>query len=218
MRKFLQRHCASAYTFHRRRRAKDSCGNVPLGRPGYSFGNECYNSLVNSGQQLVRPEQAPERNWLPMAVACAIVLAVLGGLLLIFGHGSNQPAVTPTSASADPYAANLQIGKLEMSESSTMSGGKITYLDGHIVNQGKRVVNGITVQVLFRNVAHEVVQNETQPLTFIRTRDPYIDIEPVSAAPLKSGDAHDFRLIFDTVSNDWDGSYTEIRILHVAYQ
>ena len=87
----------------------------------------------------------------------------------------------------------LQIGKLEMSESSTMSGGKITYLDGRIVNQGNRVVNGITVQVLFRNVAKEVVQNETQPLTFIRTRDPYIDVEPVSAAPLKPGDAQDFR-------------------------
>lgn len=153
-----------------------------------------------------------------MAVACAIVLAALGGLFLIFGHGSNQPTVTPVSAPADPYAANLQIGKLEMSESSTMSGGKITYLDGHIANQGNRVVNGITVQVLFRNVAKEVVQNETQPLTFIRTRDPYIDVEPVSAAPLKPGDAQDFRLIFDTVANDWDGSYPEIRILHVTFK
>ena len=55
-----------------------------------------------------------------MAIACAIVLAVAGGLLLIFGHGSNRPTVTPVSSQADPYAANLQIGKLEMSESSTM--------------------------------------------------------------------------------------------------
>jgi hypothetical protein len=173
---------------------------------------------VNTGPQLVQPAGPPERNWLPMAVACAIVLAVVGGLVLIFGHGSNLPTVTPISAPADPYAANLQIGKLEMSESSTMAGGKMTYLDGHIVNQGNRVVNGITVQVLFRNVAHEVVQNETQPLKLIRTRDPYIDVEPVSAAPLKPGDAQDFRIIFDTVANDWDGAYPEIRILHVTYQ
>jgi hypothetical protein len=153
-----------------------------------------------------------------MAIACAIVLAVGGGLLLIFGHGSNRPTVTPVSAPADSYAANLQIGKLEMSESSTMAGGKMTYLDGHILNQGNRVVNGVTVQILFRNVAHEVVQNETLPLTFIRTRDPYIDVEPVSAAPLKQGDAEDFRLIFDTVSNDWDGAYPEVRIIRVTFQ
>jgi hypothetical protein len=46
-------------------------------------------------------------------------------------------------------------------------------------------------------------------------RDPYIDVEPLSAAPLKPGDQHDFRLIFDAVSPDWDGAYPEIRILHV---
>ena len=133
-------------------------------------------SLVNTGPQLVSPADPQERNWLPMAVACAIVLAVVGGLVLIFGHGSNLPTVTPVSAPADPYAANLAISKVEMSQSSTMSGGNLTYLDGHIANQGNRVVNGITVQVLFRNVAHEVVQNETHPLTFIRTRDPYVDV------------------------------------------
>ena len=189
-----------------------------IGKSGYSFGNRCYNSLVNVGPQLVRPAEPPERNWLPMAVACAIVLAVVGGLLLLFGHGSKGPTVTPVSAPSDPYAASLAIGKLEMSESSTMAGGKMTYLDGHIVNQGSRVVNGITVQVLFRNVAHEVADNETEPLTFIRTRDPYIDVEPVSAAPLKPGGAQDFRLIFDSDLKDWDGAYPEIRILHVSFQ
>ena len=46
-------------------------------------------------------------------------------------------------------------------------------------------------------MAREVAQNETQQLMLIRTRDPYIDVEPVSAAPLKPGDGQDFRLIFD---------------------
>ncbi|HSZ16799.1 MAG TPA: hypothetical protein VK764_06835, partial [Terracidiphilus sp.] len=58
-------------------------------------------------------------------------------------------------------------------------------------------------------------QNETQALKLIRTRDPYVDVEPVSAAPLHPGDGRDFRLIFDAVSPDWDGAYPEIRILHV---
>ena len=31
----------------------------------------------------------------------------------------------------------------------------------------------------------------------------------------KPGDAEDFRLIFDTIAQDWDGVYPEIRIIHV---
>ncbi len=61
----------------------------------------------------------------------------------------------------------------------------------------------------------EVAQNETQPLNIIRTRQPYVDVEPVSASPLKPGDSADFRLVFDTVAQDWDGAFPEIRVVHV---
>ncbi len=170
---------------------------------------------MGTGPQLVRPSPPTERNWLPVAVAVAIVLAVAGGLVLIFEHGKSEPKATPISAALDPYAGNLTISNLAMSESSTLSGGKVTYLDGRIANQGNRTATGITVQVLFRDPAHEVAQNETQPLEIIRTRDPYVDVEPLSAAPLKPGEAKDFRLIFDTVAQDWDGAFPEIRVIHV---
>jgi len=71
---------------------------------------------------------------------------------------------------------------------------------------------------LFRNAAQEVAQNETQPLKLIRMRDPYIDVAPLSAAPLKPGDEKDFRLIFDRVTPDWDGAYPQLRILRVQTQ
>jgi hypothetical protein len=170
---------------------------------------------VSSGPQLIRPPAAAERNWLPIAVAAAIVIAVVGGLLLFYEHGKGGPAVTPISAAVDPYAANLTIGQLALSESSNLSGGKVTYLDGHVTNAGNRTVTGITVQVLFRDAAHEVAQNETQALRIIRTRDPYVDVEPLSAAPLKPGDAADFRLVFDTVADQWDGAFPDIRVIHV---
>ena len=170
---------------------------------------------MSNGPQLVRPPAAQERNWLPMAVAVAIVLAIAGGLVLIFEHGRTVPTVTPISAPADPYAANLSVSHLAMSESSNLAGEKDTYLDGQIANNGNRTVTGITVQVLFRDPAREVAQNETLPLKIIRTRVPYIDVQPVSAAPLKPGDQADFRLIFDTVAQDWDGAFPEIRIVHV---
>ena len=165
---------------------------------GYLFSNGCTISLVSTGPQLVRPAAPAERNWIPLAIAAAVVVAV-----------------TPISAQLDAYAPSLSITHLAMSESANLAGGKVTYLDGHIANTGSRTVAGITVQVLFRNYVHEVAWNETQPLNLIRTRDPYVDIEPLSAAPLKPGEGQDFRLIFDTVPHSWDGAFPEIRIIHV---
>jgi hypothetical protein len=150
-----------------------------------------------------------------MAVAAVIAIAAVSGIVFFYEHGKSARTVTPASAAADPYAASLTISKLAMSESANLSGGKVTYLDGQIANQGNRTVTGITVQVLFRDAANEIAWNETEPLRLIRTRDPEVDIEPVSAAPLKPGDAKDFRLVFDTVPDQWNGAYPEVRIIHV---
>jgi hypothetical protein len=174
---------------------------------------------VSTGPQLVpsaaRPTDPPERNWLPVAIAAAVVVVVAAVVFLALGRGKPATTVTPISAAPDTYAASLPITGLAMSESSNLAGGKVTYLDGHIANTGTRTVTGITAQVLFRTFAHEVAQNETQPMKLIRTREPYVDLEPVSAAPLTPGASADFRLIFDAVNPDWDGAYPEIRIVHV---
>lgn len=193
-------------------------GVAPIERMDGREANQigCTIALVSTGPQLIRPAAGQERNWLPVAIAVAIVLAVAVGLVLIFGHGKSAPAATPISAALDPYAANLPVGNLQMSESANLAGGKVTYVDGSISNTGSRTVTAITVQVLFRDPAHEVAQNETEPLKIIRTRQPYVDVEPVSASPLKPGDSADFRLVFDTVAQDWDGAFPEIRVIHVG--
>jgi hypothetical protein len=187
--------------------------------PANSFANRCKISLVSHGTDLLSSSDARERNWLPLAVSTAIVLAVVVAAVLLLehgkGHGKGAAAVTPISTPLDAYAPSLPFTGLSMSESSNLAGGKVTYLDGHVANQGGRIVTGVTVQVLFRDFAREVTQNETQSLKLIRMRKPYIDVEPVSAAPLKPGGERDFRLIFDTVSPDWDGAYPEVRVIHV---
>lgn len=144
-----------------------------------------------------------------------VVVAITAAVVVVLERGRGGVTVTPISAPLDPYAANLPLSNLQMSESTSLSGGKVTYLDGRIQNKGLSTVTGVTVQVLFRDYAHEVTQNETQSLKLIRTREPYIDVEPVSAAPLKPGDGADFRLIFDSVSPNWDGAFPQIRILRV---
>jgi hypothetical protein len=152
---------------------------------------------------------------MPLVIAAAAVLIVAAIVVFMMERGKGAVTVTPISAAPDPYAASLPITNVVMSESSNLAGGKVTYIDGHITNTGNKTVSGVSAQVLFRNVANEVAQNETQPLKWIRTRDPYVDLEPVSAAPLKPGDGQDFRMIFDAVTRDWNGVYPEIRIVRI---
>lgn len=173
---------------------------------------------MSTGPELIRPSDKSERNWLPLVIAAGAVIVVLAVGVYVLERHKSTAHVAPVSAVADPYSDSLPVTGVAMSESGNLAGGKVTYLDGHIANKGNRVVTGITVQVLFRNAAQEVAQNETHQMQFIRTRDPYIDVEPVSAAPLKPGQERDFRLIFDAVTQDWDGAYPQVRILHVQAQ
>ena len=170
---------------------------------------------MSTGPQLVPPTEPRERNWIALAIAAGVIVVIAVVVVLMMERGKGATSVTPISAQPDPYSSSLPISEVKMSESSNLAGGKVTYIDGHIANNGTKMVTGILMQVLFRNVANEVAQNETQPLKWIRTRDPYVDLEPVSAAPLKPGEGRDFRLIFDAVTEGWNGVYPEMRIVHV---
>lgn len=171
---------------------------------------------MSSGPELIRPAEKHERNWLPLAIAATVVILI--AVVLVLSRRQTATTVIPVSAAPDPYAANLAVTNVAMSESSNLAGGKVTYLDGHIANKGSKTVTAISVQTLFRNVANEVAQNTTQPMQLIRTRQPYVDVEPVSSAPLKPGDERDFRLAFDAVSQDWNGEYPQLRIVQVQTQ
>jgi hypothetical protein len=157
-----------------------------------------------------------KRSWLPWIVAGAIILVAVALLVALGGHPSAPVAAGPGLAPLDPYAANLAIGDVHMSEASNFAGGKMTYIDGKIANHGAGTLNSITVQVAFRNDLKEIAQKETMPLSLIRTHEPYVDTEPVSAAPLKPGDEREFRLIFDSVAADWNQQYPEIRVVQTA--
>ena len=153
----------------------------------------------------------PVNTW---AIAGVIVLAIVA-VLLVVGH--HKPAATPNSIlPSDPYAANLPLSQLAMSESTSLSGGKSTFIDGHIQNTGASTVTGITVQAIFRNEGAMPPQVETLPLTLIRTHQPYVDTEPISAAPLQPGADQEFRLIFETIPGNWNAQVPEIRIVHVT--
>lgn len=143
--------------------------------------------------------------------SAAVVILVVVLVLLGRRHGSEPNAVLPVAA----YASNLAMSGVEMSESTSLSGGKSTYVDGKIANHGTATVTGITVQVVFKNEQAMPPQLMTEPLTLIRTREPYVDTEPVSAEPLAPGAEKEFRLIFEGVNDNWNQQAPEIRIVGV---
>jgi hypothetical protein len=146
-------------------------------------------------------------------VAGLAVLAVIIGLVFATRHKSqiSPNTIQPLAA----YAAELPLSQLAMSESTSLSGGKSTFIDGHIQNAGPQTVSAVTVQVIFRNDEAMPPQVETLPLSVIRTREPYVDIQPISAAPLKPGDERDFRLIFESIPGNWNTQMPEIHIISV---
>lgn len=157
----------------------------------------------------------PEGGGIPVMAWGIAGLAVLVVIVFLVLAGRHK-AVTPTTIQPPaPYAANLPISQLAMSESTSLSGGKSTFIDGHIKNTGSQTVTGITAQVIFRNNEAMPPQIETLPLSLIRAREPYIDTQPVSAAPLKPGDERDFRLIFESLPSNWNMQMPEIRLIQV---
>jgi len=159
----------------------------------------------------------PERAPIPVAAWAIAGLAVLAVVVALLFIGHRKPSATLNSIQPlASYAPNLPLSQLAMSESTSLSGGKSTFVDGHVQNAGDQTVTGITVQVLFRNDEGMPPQVETLPLSLVRMREPYIDTEPVSAAPLKPGDGQDFRLIFENIPANWNMQMPEIHVIQVT--
>jgi hypothetical protein len=154
----------------------------------------------------------PLSAWL---IAGAVILAIAAALLLVGHRGT--PAITGIQP-PDAYASSLPLSQLQMSESTSLSGGKSTFIDGHIRNTGSAVVTGVLVQVLFKNEEQMPPQIETVPLMLVRTREPYVDTVPVRSAPVKPGDDREFRLIFESIPTNWNMQMPEIRIIKVEKQ
>jgi hypothetical protein len=169
--------------------------------------------LTRNSDDLLREDEP--RSLLPWIISGVAVLLVLGVLLLAGRHRAPANPGGAGLAPPDPYASQLTISHVQMSESANLSGGKVTYLDGEIANHGNETLRGMTVQVAFYNALKQIAQKDTMPLNLIRTREPYIDTEPMSMAPLKPGSSEEFRLIFDHVTEDWDQQYPEVRIIAV---
>ncbi len=168
-----------------------------------------------SGLFATRPPERSGGSMMVMtwAIAGFAVLVALGGGLVATHH---KPRPAPNAIQAlDAYAPNLVFADLQMSESAALSAVKVTYIDGHIRNTGGKTISGVTVQVLFGNDEQLPPQVETLPVTLIRTHEPYVDTQPVSANPIKPGQEREFRLIFENIGANWNQQLPQIRVVGV---
>ena len=161
------------------------------------------------------PQEPTQRSFPAAAVGISgVLVAVVVAILLALGsrhHATNPNQPQPL----DAYAGNLAFSHLAMSESISLSGGKSTFLDGRVANNGSKTISAITVQVFFRNDEGMPPHLETLPISLIRTREPYVDTQPVSTAPLKPGDTREFRLIFEAIPENWNTQLPELHVVGV---
>lgn len=151
------------------------------------------------------------RTWGIAALAVVLALGIAAVATL-----RRTPANTGAARAADAYAANLPVSGITMTEATNGAGGKLTYVDGTIGNTGSKTVTGATVQVTFATSDGSPPYRETLPLPLIRTRVPYVDLQPISAAPIAPGSQGDFRLIFETVPANWDVKPPLIQVVHTV--
>ncbi len=179
--------------------------------------NQTENTGRRAGEPTIFGIKPPASDGMPMAAwviaALVVVLVVVGMVMASRGKGKATPtnSVQPLAA----YAGSLPLSQLAMSESTSISGGKSTFVDGHIKNTGTATITGIAVQVLFGNAEGSSPTIDTMPLTLIRTRQPYIDTQSVASSPLKPGDERDFRLIFESIPENWNMEMPEVRVVGV---
>jgi hypothetical protein len=179
--------------------------------------NQTGNTGNGTGEPGLFGTKPPASGGIPMVAwmiaALVVVLVVVGMVMAGRGKGRSVPAnsIQPLAA----YAGSLPFSQLAMSESTSIAGGKSTFVDGHIKNTGSATVTGITVQVLFGNAEGSSPTIDTLPLTLIRTRQPYIDTQSVASSPLKPGDERDFRLIFESIPQNWNMEMPEVRVIGV---
>ena len=170
---------------------------------------------VKEGSFLGSGPPKERRPLLPWLIAGAVVVVVLVVLLIAGRTTAPTNPGGPGLAPADPYAKNLALTNIKMSESSSVIGLKQTYLDGDITNKGDKTLTGVTVQVAFQDFTNRIGQKNTMQIQLIRSHQPYVDVEPVSAAPIQPGQTREFRLIFDHVTDQWNQEYPEVRVIAV---
>ncbi len=155
----------------------------------------------------VAQEPDTSRRIIFIAIAVVAAVAIVAAVLL------RQPP--QPESQIPPYAPQLKISDLKMSQSQNFVGANVTYIDGTLANTGNKTVGRTTVRVTFKDLYGQVAQVEEVPMKILQTSGPYPDTVDLSVAPLAPGQSKPFRLIFEHVSEQWNQAYPELQIVNI---
>jgi hypothetical protein len=103
-----------------------------------------------------------------------------------------------------------------MSAAENFVGATVSYIDGIVTNSGDKTVAHLVVEVVFKDDIGQLAQREEVPLRILKTSGPYPEAVDLSASPLGPGQSQPFRLTFDSISQQWNRQYPEIRVTDLA--
>jgi hypothetical protein len=165
--------------------------------------------MSSLGQQTpVVEERDSSRVIIVVAVAAVIVVMLAIAFLL------REPPKAAKTAS--PYAASLKFSDFKMSAAENFIGSTVSYLDGKIANSSDKTVTRVVVEVVFKDELGQLVQQEEVPLRLLRETGPYTEPVDLSVMPLEPGQTQPFRLVFDSISAQWNRQYPEVRVTDVT--
>jgi hypothetical protein len=141
--------------------------------------------------------------------AVVVVIAIMVGIAFLLREPPRQ--VAPPS----PYIAQLKLSDFKMSAAENFIGHTVSYIDGTITNTGDKTANRVMVEVNFQDSMGQLAQREELPLRVIRTNGAYNEPVDLNVAPLGPGQSAPFRLTFDSISQQWNRQYPQIRITDV---
>ncbi|MBS1814793.1 MAG: DUF2393 family protein [Acidobacteria bacterium] len=163
-----------------------------------------------------KPEQRSTVEKIGIALAVVAIVATLA-IMLVVRRNHATPAGPEQVRALDAYASNLAISNVTMSEAEAVRiSAKSLYVDGTLENKGDKTLTGVSVQAVFHGADGGVVFAETTPLRLVRQREPYVDLQEISAAPIAPGQLREFRLIFEGVPESWNGQPPEIRVVRTV--
>ena len=146
-----------------------------------------------------------------IVAAVVVVIAVMLGIAFLLREPPKQVAAP------SPYIAQLKLSDFKMSAAENFIGATVSYIDGTITNTSNKTVTRVIVEVTFNDSMGQVAQSEPGlTLRLFRNNGAYNEPVDLNVAPLGPGQSSPFRLTFDSISQQWNHQYPNIKITDVA--
>ena len=156
------------------------------------------------------PVEKNNRPLIALIVAAAILAAVAGIL-----PRALKAKASPAAARVTQQPTGKQIQFSELQGISEPTGGAF-YLTGELANNGKTAINGILIELKFKNEAGKTLLRQRLPVESIVPGSNPPREQYLAEAPIKPGETRPFRIHVSEVPAGWNHQVPEMKIVTVT--